>query len=111
MPRLLERSLRLVPPLLLLVVVLVAMLHLKVSLVGIEPFDAFVFRIAGWATLIVAIVGLTASLFVPMAYCHYGCPTGAMLGFLRFNSGSGEFTRRDTYATLLAALALGICLM
>ena len=30
------------------------MLHLPYSLVGIEPFDAYIFRVAGWATLAVA---------------------------------------------------------
>ena len=59
------------------------MLSLPVSLVDIEPFDAWVFRVAGWATITVAIVGLVASLFVPMAYCRYGCPTGALLKFLQ----------------------------
>lgn len=105
-PRWLDRSLRLLPALLLLLVVAVAMLHLPLSLVGIEPFDAFVIRIAGWATLSVAAVGLVVSMFIPMAYCHYGCPTGAMLRFLRWHGGSGRFTRADLFASLLALAAL-----
>jgi hypothetical protein len=102
------KPLRFLPALLLLWVVLVAMLHLPVSLVGIEPFDAFVIRIAGWATITVAAIGLIASLFVPMAYCRYGCPTGAMLGYLRWHSGSGRLTRRDLFAILLVILAISL---
>ena len=81
--------------------VLVGMTTLGFSLVDIEPFDAYVFRIAGWATITVAVVGLAASLFVPMAYCRYGCPTGAVLQWLRFHTGSDRWSIRDW-----AALAL-----
>ena len=105
-----DRILRLIPAALLVFVVVVAMLHLPVSLVGIEPFDSFVIRVAGWATIGVAVVGLLAALFVPMAYCHYGCPTGALLNFVRINGASGRFTRRDLLATALALLALGLWL-
>ncbi|TWT83764.1 putative electron transport protein YccM [Planctomycetes bacterium CA13] len=107
-PRVVDRTLRLVPAVLLIVVVSVAMLHLPLSLVGIEPFDAFVFRIAGWATITVAIVGLVASLFVPMAYCHYGCPTGAVLGYVRLTGSSGRWNRRDTLATCLTIFAFAV---
>ena len=34
--------------------------------------------------------GLVAALFVPMAYCRYGCPTGAMLNFLWGGGTTGE---------------------
>ncbi len=107
-PKRILKVLHFLPAALLLWVILVAMLHLPFSLVGIEPFDAFVIRIAGWATITVAAMGLIASLFVPMAYCRYGCPTGAMLGFLRFHSASGRFTRRDLFATLLVVLAFSL---
>ena len=110
-PRRLSQVMRLVPAGLLLLVVAVAMAHLPLSLVGIEPFDAFVIRIAGAATLVVAAIGLVASTFVPMAYCHYGCPTGAMLGYIRIHGASGRFTRRDLFATMLAVLAVGVILM
>ncbi len=103
-----RRLLTFIPALLLLWVVIVAMLHLRYSLVNIEPFNAYVFRVAGWATITVAIVGLIASLFVPMAFCRYGCPTGAMLNFLRFSSGSDRFSMRDVFASVLALVSLGL---
>ena len=63
------------------------------------------------ATITIAIVGLIASLLVPMAYCRYGCPTGAMLEFLRMNAKSDRWTRRDWVALGLAGLALALWLI
>ena len=100
--------LKCIPALLLFWCVLVVMAKMSFSLVDIEPFDAWVYRIAGGATIAVAVIGLVASLFVPMAYCRYGCPTGALLGFFRFNSRSDRWSRRDWFAVGLAALALGL---
>jgi hypothetical protein len=104
------QGLRALPGLLLLLVVLAAMLHVPLNLAGIEPFDAFVFWVAGTATLAVAAVGLLASLVVPMAYCRFGCPTGGMLEFLRFHGRSGRLGWRDGWAAALLIAALTIYL-
>jgi hypothetical protein len=40
-----------------------------------------------------------------MAYCRYGCPTGALLEFIRAHGRSDRFGRRDVAALLLVALA------
>ena len=87
-PRWLARGLATVPAWLLLWVVLVALLGLPFNLAAIEPFDAYLVRIAGWATLTIAVVGLAVSLLVPMAYCRFGCPTGAVLNYLRRNGAA-----------------------
>ena len=55
--------------------------------------------------MVIAIGGLIASLFVPMAYCHYGCPTGALLNFIRGHGRTDRFGRRDIAGALLVALA------
>jgi hypothetical protein len=107
----LETVLSCLPVLLLAWILIVAMGHLPFSLVGLEPFDAFVFRIAGWATISVAVVGLIASLFVPRAYCRYGCPTGAMLKWLRVSAASERFGRRDWVAAAFALTAIGMWLL
>ncbi len=106
MPDRTVRWLKGVPALLLVWCVVVTTAELSFSLVDIEPFDAWVFRVAGWATISIAIVGLFASLFVPMAYCRYGCPTGALLGYLRFHSRSDRWSRSDTFAVILTSIAL-----
>ena len=93
-----RRGLRLLPALLLLWVVIVGVGGFAFSLVDIEPFEAWVFRIAGWATISIAVIGFIASLFIPMAYCRFGCPTGALLEFARVNRGSSNITPRDWFA-------------
>jgi polyferredoxin len=107
-PSRIHRILSAIPAVLLLWVLLVTMLWLTFSLVDIEPFDAYVWNVAGWATITIAVVGLAASLFVPMAYCRYGCPTGAVLGFLRFNARSDRLSLRDLIAVGLLTVALAI---
>lgn len=99
------RGLRWLPALLLGTVIVISMLVLPIDLAHIEPFDAYVIRTAGWATIAIAIAGLIASLFVPMAYCHYGCPTGALLEFVRGRGLTDRFSQRDVAALLLVALA------
>ncbi len=101
----LAAGLRWLPPALHALVVTVCILVLPIDLAHIEPFDAYLLTSAGVATIVIAIVGLVASLFVPMAYCRYGCPTGALLEFLRGRGKTDRCTRRDATAALLAALA------
>ncbi|MAG92310.1 MAG: hypothetical protein CMJ48_00950 [Planctomycetaceae bacterium] len=106
LPRRLRRGLSLFPGLLLVWVLIVTLGGLSLSLVDVEPFDAYVFRIAGVATIGVAVVGLVASLFVPMAYCRFGCPTGAVLEYVRFTGRSDQWGRRDWLA--VGCLAVGV---
>ena len=102
-----EKILNALPVVLLLWGLIITMQHLSFSLVGLEPFAAFVFRVAGWATLAIAVVGLVASLFINRAYCRYGCPTGAMLKFIRFGgSASGRIGTRDYVAAGFALVAI-----
>ena len=96
-------ALSLLPGALLLLTLVTAMLALPLDLAGIEPFDAYLFRTAGIATLAVAGVGLVASAFVPQAYCRFGCPTGALLNFVRTRGSTDRFSTRD-------AAALGLML-
>jgi polyferredoxin len=99
------RGLRWLPGLLLAFVVTISVLVLPIDLAHLEPFDAYVLRSAGVATIAIAVIGLFSSLFVPMAYCHYGCPTGALLEFIRGHGRADRFGRRDGAALLLLALA------
>jgi polyferredoxin len=111
LPHWISRCLALLPFLLLVWVVIVAMQHRAFNLAAIEPFDAYVVRVAGWATLAVAAGGLLVSLFVPMAYCRFGCPTGAMLNYVRLQGPGDRFGRRDIAAVALLALAIGLRLV
>jgi len=108
LPKRLRLFLELIPALLLGWVVIATALHLSVNLAGIEPFDAFVWKVAGASAIAIAIVGLLASLFVPMAYCRFGCPTGALLNFLRFNNRSDQFGVKDGLAVALVAATVAL---
>lgn len=104
-PASLDRGLRRLPGLLLAFVLVVVMLPLDFELAGLEPFDAYIFRTAGAATIAIAIVGLVASAFVPKAYCKYGCPTGTLLEFGRGHGAADTFSKRDFGALFFLILA------
>jgi len=101
-----SNGLKWLPFLLLIVSIGTTMLMLPLDLAGIEPFDAYLLRSAGWATLAIAGIGLVAAFFVPMAYCKFGCPTGALLEFLRSHGRNDHFGRRDIAAAALVTITV-----
>jgi NosR/NirI family transcriptional regulator, nitrous oxide reductase regulator len=105
-PTWLVRILISIRPILIVWVVLVSLLQLRFSLVDIEPFDAYAWRSAAWPTVLVAIGGVVVSLRVPMAYCRFGCGTGAILQFIRRNARSDRLTRADLFASVCLSLSL-----
>jgi hypothetical protein len=107
-PRGLERGLRWLPAMLVALVVFVTMQNVPFNLAGIEPFDAFLIRAAGAATMAVAIGGLIAAALVPMAYCKYGCPTGLVLSFVRSHGKADGFGRRDIAAGAMVMLTFAL---
>jgi NosR/NirI family nitrous oxide reductase transcriptional regulator len=100
-----EAWLQHLPFALLTLVLAAAVLELNVDLNALEAFDAYQFRIAGLASLIIALVGLAASLFQPLAYCKYGCPTGALFKLLRFTGDADRLGTRDWLAAALLTTA------
>ena len=107
-PPFVSRCLEKIPLLLLALVLLTAMLGWRINLNALEPFDAYLFRIAGWSAIVIAVVGLIASLFVPMAYCRYGCPTGALLKFVRYAGHADHFGKRDLLALAFVGAAAAL---
>lgn len=83
------------PGLLLVLVLTVVFLKIPIDLAGIEPFDAWAIRGAGIATIVVAIISLVFSAFVPMGYCRFGCPTGLLLDLAKKDPHG--FHRRDAW--------------
>ena len=72
----------------------------------LEPFDAYVWEVAGGVTIAIALVGLVASAFIPMAYCRFGCPTGALLKLFEFSSHDKGWNKRDYLSLALLGVAL-----
>jgi NosR/NirI family nitrous oxide reductase transcriptional regulator len=96
-----HRALQRVPWLTLTLIWVLALAGSGLPFAMIEPFEVWS---AGFYALLPAAIlsiGLLAAVFLPQAYCHYGCPTGAMLKFLTHSPG--DFTRRDIIATALVA--------
>ena len=69
-----------------------------------EPFEIWSSGFYAIVPALILSIGLVAAVFLPQAYCHYGCPTGALLKFLTHSPSS--WTRRDTVATFLVSAAL-----
>lgn len=110
-PASLRRVFQWIPFVLLVLVVIAAVSRSSFNLASLEPFDGFGYRVAGWATILIFVFGLIASLVSPMAYCRFGCPTGAMISFLRFRADSNRLGLRDLAAVALAVIAAMILAM
>lgn len=59
-----------------------------------EPFETWSSGFQALLPATIFTVGLIAAFFLPQAYCHYGCPTGALLKFL--THAPGRWTTRDS---------------
>jgi hypothetical protein len=101
-----KRALRWIPALLIGLILTILFLRIPVDLAELEAFDAYLLASAGIASIVIAVAGLIASLFVPQAYCHYGCPTGAIFEFVRSHGRADHFGRSDLVAGLLLILAI-----
>lgn len=105
-PERLHRLLRLFPGLLLSLLFLAALSMPGLELNHLEPFDFWVLGTAAFVPACLALAGLAFSLFIPMAYCRYGCPTGALLSFVRTASNNERFGKKDIIAFLVLLCAI-----
>ncbi len=109
LPGRVHRALQRLPWLTLLAIWVLALIGSGFPFATLEPFE--VWSAGFYAILPAAIltIGLIAAVFLPQGYCHYGCPTGALLKFLTHSPGN--FTRKDLIAAVLIAAAWGYTLM
>ena len=116
-PQWLSAILEKLPFALLLLVLFAGITSLTLDLNAIEPFDAWLIKIvgreleiifiAGTSAIVIAVIGLVFSVVTPMAYCRYGCPTGALFKLLRFSGDAERFGVRDWVALLAVVVAAG----
>lgn len=97
-------ALKYLPGLLVGVAVLTCVLLSPLDLASLEAFDAYLLGAGAIASIVIAIVSLIFSAMVPMGYCKYACPTGALLEYVRSHGQADRFGKRDVAALLLLAL-------
>jgi NosR/NirI family nitrous oxide reductase transcriptional regulator len=96
-----HRAFQSVPWLTLIVIWALALSGSGFSLATLEPFEVWSAGFYAFLPAAILSIGLLAAVLLPQAYCHYGCPTGALLKFLTHSPG--DFTRRDAIAAALVA--------
>ncbi|MCG8652799.1 MAG: 4Fe-4S binding protein, partial [Pirellulales bacterium] len=107
LPRPIARGLSWIPGISLALAYLVLVMWPTVDISSWEPFHAYLFRIAGWGSILFAAVSLLVATFVPMAYCRYGCPTGHLIDYLRRTARSNRLQLADIVAVGLLLTAIG----
>ncbi len=60
------------------------------------------------ATMIVLRVGSDRIAQIPMAYCRFGCPTGAVLSYIRRNAKSLEWSYADSFVAICLLMSLSL---
>lgn len=97
------------PSVLLVIGFVIAIVIPSFDLTILEPFDAWVLKGAAVVSAVIAVAGLAMSIVVPQAYCRFGCPTGALLKFVRSGGRHDRFGLRDAVAgLLLVSVAVGL---
>lgn len=97
--------LRFVPGAVLLAGTLVTLRGMTSNLAAWEPFDAWIWYVAGTASIILAVISLLASTVLPMAWCRYGCATGRLLEYLRHSARADRFRLADGILLTTTVLA------
>jgi len=93
-----------VPWLTLVVIWVLAFVASGVPFAYFEPFESWSSGFVAFVPSAIFTVGIVASFFLPQAYCHYGCPTGALLKFL--THAPGRWAGRDSVAGVLVGTAV-----
>ncbi|GIX03829.1 MAG: hypothetical protein KatS3mg113_0835 [Planctomycetaceae bacterium] len=78
-------------------------------LAWLEPFDGWILKLAAPISLTILILSLLLAIKVPMAYCRFGCPTGALLKLIRAYGRYDRFRITDGVAGMIV-LASGFSL-
>ncbi|MEQ9407754.1 MAG: FMN-binding protein [Fuerstiella sp.] len=97
----LKRWLRKLPGLILIAALCVTLAGQGSTLAAWEPFNAWIWYVAGFSSIALAVLSLLLSAVLPMAWCRYGCATGRLLEYLRHSAAAARFEPAD--AVLLTA--------
>lgn len=103
--RKLVNNLRWLPGVTLVAVVVVTLLRLNTNLAAWEPFNAYIWYVAGASSIVLAVASLLYSWFVPMGFCRHACGTGRLLDYIRRSAQSDRLALADAIAVLIAVAA------
>lgn len=92
-----------VPWLTLIVIWILAFFASGIPFAYFEPFETWSSGFVAFVPAAIFTAGIIAAFFLPQAYCHYGCPTGALLKFL--THAPGRWTMKDSIAGSLVLIA------
>lgn len=101
-----SRWLRRIPALTLVAAYIALVTIPGIDLSGWEPFNAYLFTIAGWGSIIFAAASLLVASVLPMGYCRFGCATGSLLDYFRRSTTSDRLRSGDLVAICLLVFAL-----
>lgn len=72
------------------------------NLAAWEPFNAYIWYVAGTASLVVAGLSIALAWYIPMGYCRHACGTGRLLDYVRRSASAVRFTMADGMVVTLA---------
>ncbi len=93
-PSKLNKNLRYVRYVILVIVTVSLLLGVKLDPNNIEPFSAFRFTVAGLSAIAIAVVSLILACGVNRPWCSFGCSAGALLDLLK-KPVTGEAARKE----------------
>lgn len=108
LPRRLSRVLKWLPGSLLLLAIVATLSEQPWNLAAWEPFNAWIWYVAGISSLLLAIGSLALSTVIPMVWCRYGCATGRLLEYARRSASAHHLTTADLAAATLTAVAIAV---
>jgi polyferredoxin len=92
-----------IPWLTLVVIWILAFVASGVPFAYFEPFETWSSGFVAFVPAAIFTIGILSAFFLPQGYCHYGCPTGALLKFLTHSPSA--WTKSDALAGIMVASA------
>ena len=99
-------ALKFLPGLMLFFSLVVMVFELPYELADLEVFSAWYPTRASTVCLVLFVVSLVLSAFIPKGYCKYACPTGRLLEYVRDTGKADKFGLADKMAGLTFLLLL-----
>ena len=104
----LKWALKFIPGFLLVLSLIVLVLELPLELSDTEVFSAWYPTRASTVCIVLFVLSLLFSAFVPKGYCKYACPTGRLLEYVRYTGKADRFTLADIMAGVLFLFLVGL---